>query len=56
LKTSDAAILVATTFLGLTVVLPWTETETKKYALIALAGLVAGHLNGRNSAKNGAAP
>jgi Mg2+/citrate symporter len=42
--------LTAATFLGVYILLPWSDPTLRSVALGALAGLVAGHLNGAGAA------
>ena len=48
----ELQLLVATFFLGLVALMPWTPENVRYVALGALAGIVGGHLNGR-MAKDG---
>ena len=51
-KPNEYALLLAEAFLGFYVLLPYADPGARNLALGALAGLVAGHLNGRMSARS----
>lgn len=44
-------LLLAEGVLGLYLLLPWTDAESKKYVLGIFGGLIIGHVNGRSSIK-----
>ncbi len=51
MNANEAMLLLAEGVLGMYLLLPWTDADSKKYVLGILGGLIAGHLNGRSAAK-----
>ncbi len=51
MKPTERVLLLATGFLGAVAIAPWIDPPARYVALGALAGLVAGHLNGRSDAR-----
>lgn len=51
LNANEAMILLAEGVLGIYLLLPWTDPDSRKYVIGIFGGLVIGHINGRVSVR-----
>mgnify|MGYP001561980455 CR=1 FL=1 len=47
MRPNEYVVVLAEAFLGVFILLPWTDVAQKGMALGAMVGVVGGHLNGR---------
>jgi hypothetical protein len=51
MRPNEYVVVLAEAFLGVFILLPWTDALERATALGAMVGVVGGHLNGRRADK-----